>query len=75
MFTYSDSRITWFSQDITVSYWAYYLNGDVPMDSVAVAKDFTEDGSGLCFPIAQVATQYKNGTVMNYTGGMCGFKY
>lgn len=45
------------------------------MDTAVGSADFTEDGSGNCYPSVQVATMYKNGQVMNYTGGMCGFKY
>jgi len=74
IFTFSDSRIKWRTSDITLVYWAYYLNTGYDGHK-ANANDFTEDGSGACRPIESVPTQYENGLVMNYTGGMCGFKY
>jgi len=76
VFTFSDSRITWFPQDITVHYWSYYRNDGTSNDASVGGEDFGESkNEGKCHPIAEVPTQYTNGEVMNYTEGMCGFKY
>lgn len=32
------------------------------------------DGN-ICYPIEVTPEAYENGNVMNYTGGMCGFKF
>ena len=37
------------------------------------SDEFAEDGS--CRPLSVIGTDYSNGVVMNYTSGMCGFKY
>ena len=69
---FSDSRITWFGSDIRVAYWSYYLSQGQDMTQEIAGAQF-EDGT--CYQIDSVPTSYDNGLVMNYTGGMCGFKY
>ena len=77
VFTFSDSRITWYSAEISVHYWTYYLSGNVPADTEFDASDFgdADDEESNCYAISSVPTKYSNGDIMNYTGGMCGFKY
>lgn len=49
----------------------------MPGDSAFDASDFgeTKDEGTLCFPDEDTAKVYKQGLVMNYTSGMCGFKF
>lgn len=72
VFTFSDSRLTWFGSAISVHYWSYYLSQGQDKGRDINANNFDD---GVCYPIDSVPTQYDNGLVMNYTGGMCGFKY
>ena len=74
VYTFSDSRVTWFSQDLIAHYWEYYRRTSVDKDaSIDGYEDMTEEGK--CYAVSDVPTQYTNGLVMNYTKGMCGFKY
>ena len=75
VYTFSDSRVTWLSSEITLVMWSYYLNQNMSFDYVATSADMKDDGTGNCYPISNTPTQYVNGKVMNHTGGMCGFKY
>jgi hypothetical protein len=74
IFTFSDSRVTWLGSDISLVYWSFYANAGFTGGD-ATSADFAQDGNGGCYPIDSIPTQYTNGLVMNYTGGMCGFKY
>lgn len=78
VFTFSDSRLTWVSQEITVSNWDYYLRQDLSVDTAYTAKDFgesKEDKNALCYPAKETPSSYENGRIENYTSGMCGFKF
>ena len=70
--TFSDSRVTWFASDITVAMWSYYLSQGEDQNREIVGDNFDD---GVCYAINTVPDSYENGVVMNYTGGMCGFKY
>ena len=72
VFTFSDSRLEWKSSNVSVHYWSYYLSQTAAMDSIITADQY-EDGT--CYAIDDVPKAYENGIVMNYTDGMCGFKY
>ena len=78
VFVFSDSRLTWFTSDIKVSWWGYYLQdgAEVSDDNPMTAEEFKgiDDGT-RCFAASDVPAVYKQGKVMNYVGGMCGYKY
>lgn len=42
------------------------------MDTELSADVFKD---GTCYPYEDTPEVYENGAVMNFTGGMCGFKY
>ena len=75
VFTFSDSRLIWDSNDITVKYLDYYLKFDADPNTEITAEQFEE--GGVCVPANEDSSfnPYDKGKVMNYTGGMCGFKY
>ena len=70
--TFSDSRLTWFGADVRVAMWSYYLSTGEDLSREITGENFDD---GVCFQIDSVPTSYENGLVMNYTSGMCGFKY
>ena len=70
--TFSDSRLTWFASSVNVAYWSYYLAQNADSENEITGADFD---NGNCYEYDPVPTAYENGLVMNYTGGMCGFKY
>ena len=59
--------------------WTYYINEEAKESEKPItSKDFAETSDETkmrCLPGKDVATPYKSGKVMNYTGGMCGTKY
>jgi len=73
VYTFSDSRLTWFSQDISVYYWTYYKKSGVDKKTEVNGADF-ESGE-KCTQEDSIAASYEKGLVMNYTGGMCGYKF
>ena len=77
VFVFSDSRINWIPTEISVNYWAYYRQPDLADDMVVNGADFGEkkDSGTNCYPAIDTPTVYSKGAVMNYTGGMCGYKY
>ena len=70
--TFSDSRLTWDTSDITVAMWSYYLSQGEDSSREIEGANFDD---GVCYAINTVPEAYENGVVLNYTGGMCGFKY
>lgn len=74
VFTFSDSRITWKSSMITAYYWEYYQKNDFDSSLGKVTGD-DFSSSGRCTPSNDIPTGYSEGLYMNYTDGMCGFKY
>lgn len=76
VFTYSDSRMTWLTKELQVFQQTFYLRQDLNSDQEYDSKDFgsVEDNS-LCYPDEAGSGSYKNGQVMNHTGGMCGTKF
>ena len=76
VFTFSDSRITWDTSEITVSIQDYYFKPDrsSEADSIVMTADEFED-DGACYPYSDVPEKYENGDVKNWTKGMCGFKF
>jgi hypothetical protein len=78
VFTFSDSRLTWFPAKITVYLNSYYRNNGISNDAAVGGDDFTEGrgpDDGKCHPLNDTPKLYNKGDVMNYTEGMCGFKY
>jgi len=78
VFTFSDSRLTWVTKEISVSSWEYYLRSDLDVDTKYSAKDFgdsRENKNMLCYPTKETPTTYEKGTIQNYTSGMCGYKF
>lgn len=78
MFVFSDSRLTWFGEELNVSTWAYYPTGGANDDEVFNSDDFKAQEEGKdsrCYTTNETPTPYKNGKQMNYVGGMCGYKY
>ena len=74
VYIFSDSRVTWFSQDIIAHFTEYYRRpGVASKEPIDGARDMA--GEERCYSVTDTAQQYENGLVMNYTGGMCGFKY
>lgn len=71
VFTFSDSRLTWFSVDITAYFWAYYKNDGVDKKADVSGSDF----DSKCKQEDSTAQIYDKGSVMNYTAGMCGYKF
>ena len=70
MFTFSDSRIEWFSQRITVVNWTYIADSSItgpenPKDPFSVG----------CKPLTTQPSTYSSAQKMNYFDGYCGFKY
>ena len=50
VYTFSDSRVTWFSQDIITHYWEYYRRTGVDKNDVIDGKaDMTEEGK--CYAV------------------------
>lgn len=72
VFTFSDSRITWFSSETSAHIWAYYSSTGEEQTGAMTADSFS---NGDCYAVKEEGDLYENGIVMNYTGGMCGFKY
>ena len=72
IYTFSDSRITWSASDVSVHVWEYYLSAGQDQNLEISGSNFTD---GVCYPISEVPTVYEHGLVMNFTGGMCGFRY
>ena len=72
VFTFSDSRLTWESSDVTVAMWSYYLSQGQDQNREINGGNFDD---GVCYAFSSVPESYENGLVMNHTGGMCGFKY
>ena len=72
VFTFSDSRITWFSAETSVHWWSYYLSSAEEQTEAMTADSFS---NGDCYAVKPEGDSYENGLVVNYTGGMCGFKY
>ena len=74
VFTFSDSRVEWNTSQISVVYWAY--NQNQPWDK-SLGKTSGDDfgGSGRCYGVEDVPQSYDKGEPLNYTEGMCGFKY
>ena len=77
VFVFSDSRVTWIPEDITVNYWAYYFQPGQNDEQAVTSADFAEKRAdeGKCKPGEDIPKVYKMGKVMNYTDGMCGYKY
>ena len=81
VYTFSDSRITWFSEnDLTVYFWELYRNKGTNNDAKITGKDMdstdtSPNSEGKCHPTKVQPTSYENGKVKNYTTGMCGYKY
>ena len=81
VYTFSDSRLTWFSEnDLKVYFWELYRNNGTSNEAKITGKDLDAtstsiNGKGKCHPSASQPTPYENGKVKNYTTGMCGFKY
>ena len=75
VFTFSDSRLTWMTQEIKVYFWSYYLKQTVEMGTAVTADDFVNTEEASCYALSEIPEQYEAGKVMNYTDGMCGFKY
>lgn len=72
VYVFSDSRLTWFSQDLSVYYWTYYKASGVDKKADVTGDDFE---SSKCNIENDTPSTYEKGLVMNYTGGMCGTKY
>ena len=72
VFTFSDSRIEWTTSQIQGAIWEYYLTANADPD-IEMSGDLFDDGT--CYAISDVAEDYPNGEIKNWTTGMCGFKY
>ena len=78
VYTFSDSRVTWLSNDISASYWEYYKRSGVEIteeDPITGADFGDQESESRCFPGVATASVYKKGEVMNHVGGMCGYKF
>lgn len=78
VFTFSDSRLTWDSADLKVSYWSYYERSNLESDYEVTGADFdNDDENSACRLLegSELAESYTKGDRINYTGGMCGFKF
>lgn len=81
VYTFSDSRLTWFSvNDINVYYWELYRTNGTSTDAKITGNDLdsintSPNSNAKCHPSLTMASAYDNGKVKNYTTGMCGFKY
>ena len=59
VYTFSDTRMTWFSQDLTSYYWTYYRKNGVDKKREIDGKDF-EEGK-LCAIDTDTASSYEKG--------------
>ena len=73
VYTFSDSRLTWYSQDLSALYWVYIRKDNVDSD-VAVGGDDFEAGE-KCYVESETASSYNKGDVKTYSSAMCGFKF
>lgn len=73
VYTFSDTRLTWFSQDISAYYWNYVKKEGVDKNT-AIGGDDIEAGK-LCFASDSTASNYNKGEVKNYKSAMCGYKF
>ena len=75
VYTFSDSRVTYFSKEVILAhYWEYYRK-DSTDENAVIDGDADMTGGDKCYARTDTPTQYEEGSVMNYTKGMCGFKY
>ena len=74
VFTFSDSRVDWNTSQISVVYWSWNRrnNWDKSLGKVS-GDDFSS--SGRCYKVEDVPEPYEKGQPLNWTSGMCGFKY
>ena len=74
VYTMSDSRVTWVTNELTVHFWELYQDETVEgWENIEV--DDLKGGSPKCYKLVDTPTEYKNRKIMNYTDGMCGFQY
>lgn len=74
VFTFSDSRIQWNTSQISVVYWAW--NKKSPFEkSLGKVSGGDFSSGGRCYKVEETPQTYDKGQPLNYTDGMCGFKY
>ena len=74
IFVFSDNRLDWNSSMISVVYWAWNMENDYDKSLGKTSGTDFVDG-GRCYGVEDIPTTYDKGTPINYTEGMCGFKF
>ena len=70
VFTFSDSRMEWFSQRVSAVYWTYMESTEAKGE-----EDPRDPFSVGCEILTPQPTPYSSATKINYQGGICGFKF